>query len=45
MTTDPDAPLMTLNKRKSRPKVYPIVGDLYENVPKLVEALRKTAGK
>ena len=39
--TDPDAPLMTLNKRKSRPKVYPIVGDLYENVPKLVEAMRK----
>jgi electron transfer flavoprotein alpha subunit len=39
--TDPDAPLMTLNKRRARPKVYPIVGDLYENVPKLVEALRK----
>jgi alkylation response protein AidB-like acyl-CoA dehydrogenase/flavin-dependent dehydrogenase/electron transfer flavoprotein alpha subunit/electron transfer flavoprotein alpha/beta subunit/ferredoxin-like protein FixX len=41
--TDPDAPLMTLNKRKSRPKVYPIVGDLYENVPKLVEAVGKIA--
>jgi electron transfer flavoprotein alpha subunit len=43
--TDPDAPLMTLNKRKARPKVYPIVGDLYENVPKLVAALRKASGK
>jgi len=39
---------MTLNpagRDKSRPRVYPIVGDLYENVPKLVEAVRKAAGK
>jgi hypothetical protein len=38
--------MMTLNpaeRDKSRPKVYPIVGDLYENVPKLVNALRKIA--
>lgn len=37
---DPDAPLMTLNKRRARPKVVPIVGDLYELVPKFTAALK-----
>jgi electron transfer flavoprotein alpha subunit len=37
---DPDAPLMTLNQRQSRPKVYPVVGDLFATVPDFTAALR-----
>jgi electron transfer flavoprotein alpha subunit len=37
---DADAPLMTLNRRRARPKVVPIVGDLYELVPKFTAALK-----
>ncbi|HUI06719.1 MAG TPA: acyl-CoA dehydrogenase family protein [Verrucomicrobiae bacterium] len=37
---DPEAPLMTLNKRRARPKVFPIVGDLFELVPKFTAALK-----
>jgi electron transfer flavoprotein-quinone oxidoreductase len=37
---DADAPLMTLNQRRARPKVVPIVGDLYELVPKFTAALK-----
>jgi electron transfer flavoprotein-quinone oxidoreductase len=37
---DADAPLMTLNKRRARPKVVPIVGDLFETVPKFTAALK-----
>ena len=37
---DPNAPLMTLNKRRARPKVVPIVGDLYETVPQFIACLK-----
>jgi electron transfer flavoprotein-quinone oxidoreductase len=37
---DADAPLMTLNKRRARPKVIPIVGDLFETVPRFTAALK-----
>ncbi len=37
---DPEAPLMTLNRRRARPKVVPIVGDLFETVPQFTAALK-----
>ena len=37
---DADAPLMTLNKRRARPKVVPIVGDLFDTVPRFTAALK-----
>jgi electron transfer flavoprotein-quinone oxidoreductase len=40
---DPEAPLMTLNQRQPQPKVYPVVGDLFETVPALTAALRQEA--
>jgi electron transfer flavoprotein alpha subunit len=40
---DPEAPLMTLNQRQFQPKVYPVVGDLFETVPALTDALRQEA--
>ncbi len=36
---DPEAPLMTLNRRQPRPRVFPIVGDLFETVPAFAAAL------
>ncbi len=36
---DADAPLLTLNQRRARPKVIPLVGDLYELVPEFTKAL------
>jgi alkylation response protein AidB-like acyl-CoA dehydrogenase/flavin-dependent dehydrogenase/electron transfer flavoprotein alpha subunit/ferredoxin-like protein FixX len=36
---DPESPLMTLNQRQSRPRVFPVVGDLFETVPALTRAL------
>ena len=38
---DPEAPIMTLNRRQSRPRVFPVIGDLFETVPAFVAALRK----
>jgi alkylation response protein AidB-like acyl-CoA dehydrogenase/electron transfer flavoprotein alpha subunit len=38
---DPEAPLMTLNQRRARPKVVPIVGDLFETVPRFIAALTR----
>jgi hypothetical protein len=38
---DPECPLMTLNQRQAQPKVYPVVGDLFETVPALVACLQE----
>jgi electron transfer flavoprotein-quinone oxidoreductase len=38
---DPEAPIMTLNQRTSRPKVIPVVGDLFETIPAFISALRE----
>lgn len=38
---DPEAPMMTLNQRQPLPKVYPIVGDLFQTVPAFIAALRQ----
>ena len=42
---DPEAPLMTLNQRQSQPRVFPVVGDLFETVPALIAALRHQDGQ
>jgi electron transfer flavoprotein alpha subunit len=36
---DPQAPLMKLNETRPSPIVHPIVGDLFETIPKLIERL------
>jgi electron transfer flavoprotein alpha subunit len=36
---DPEAPIMTMNQRQPRPRVFPVVGDLFETVPALIAAL------
>jgi alkylation response protein AidB-like acyl-CoA dehydrogenase/electron transfer flavoprotein alpha/beta subunit len=36
---DSDAPIMTLNQRTARPRVWPVVGDLFETVPAFIFAL------
>jgi electron transfer flavoprotein alpha subunit len=36
---DPEAPLMTLNQRQAQPRVYPVIGDLFETVPAFVGCL------
>jgi electron transfer flavoprotein alpha subunit len=38
---DPEAPLITLNQRQAQPRVFPVVGDLFETVPALTAALRE----
>jgi electron transfer flavoprotein alpha subunit len=40
---DPEAPIMTLNQRQPRPRVFPIVGDLFETVPAFIAALGNEA--
>jgi len=42
---DPEAPLLTLNQRQARPKVYPVIGDLFETVPALIACLREEASR
>jgi alkylation response protein AidB-like acyl-CoA dehydrogenase/flavin-dependent dehydrogenase/electron transfer flavoprotein alpha subunit/electron transfer flavoprotein alpha/beta subunit/ferredoxin-like protein FixX len=37
---DPEAPIMTLNQRQARPRVFPVVGHLFETVPALIAALQ-----
>lgn len=37
---DPEAPMMTLNQRQARPRVFPVVGDLFSTVPAFIQALR-----
>jgi electron transfer flavoprotein alpha subunit len=41
---DPEAPIMTLNRHRASPRVYPVVGDLFETLPRFTEALRGAAG-
>jgi len=36
---DAEAPIMTLNQRQPRPRVCPVVGDLFETVPAFTAAL------
>ena len=36
---DPEAPLLTLNQRQARPRVYPVIGDLFETVPAFIACL------
>jgi len=38
---DPEAPIMTLNQRQPRPRVFPVVGDLFQTVPSLSAALKQ----
>jgi alkylation response protein AidB-like acyl-CoA dehydrogenase/flavin-dependent dehydrogenase/ferredoxin-like protein FixX len=38
---DPEAPIMTLNQRQPRPRVFPVVGDLFETVPQLIAAIKR----
>ncbi len=38
---DPEAPIMTLNQRQPRPRVFPVVGDLFETVPAFTAALSR----
>jgi electron transfer flavoprotein-quinone oxidoreductase len=37
---DPEAPIMTLNQRQPQPRVFPVIGDLFETVPALIAALQ-----
>ena len=40
---DPDAPIMTLNATRPKPIVYPILGDLFTEVPRFIAALNSLA--
>jgi alkylation response protein AidB-like acyl-CoA dehydrogenase/electron transfer flavoprotein alpha/beta subunit/ferredoxin-like protein FixX len=39
--TDAEAPLMALNRSRPKPKVHPVVGDLFVEAPKFLKALEK----
>jgi len=38
---DPDAPLMKLNEQRPKPVVHPIVGDVWDTVPRFLESVRR----
>ncbi len=38
---DPDAPLMKLHEQRPKPFVHPIVGDVWDTVPRFIEAIRE----
>ena len=38
---DPEAPLLMLNQRQAQPRVYPVLGDLFETVPAFTAVLRQ----
>jgi hypothetical protein len=38
---DPQAPIITLNQRQSRPHVYAVIGDLFDTVPAFTAALQQ----
>jgi electron transfer flavoprotein alpha subunit len=40
---DAEAPIMTLNQRQAQPRVYPVVGDLFQTLPAFIHALRREA--
>ena len=40
---DAEAPIMTLNQRRPRPRVFPVLGDLFETIPAFIAALQQDA--
>jgi len=38
---DPEAPLMKLNDQRSKPVVHPIVGDIWDTMPRFLEGLQR----
>jgi electron transfer flavoprotein alpha subunit len=40
---DPEAPIMVLNRSRPRPRVFPILGDLFVEVPKFIQAIQSHA--
>jgi electron transfer flavoprotein alpha subunit len=38
---DPEAPIMTLNQRQAQPRVFAVVGDLFETVAAFTAALQR----
>ena len=40
---DPEAPIMTLYQRQPQPRVFPVLGDLFNTVPTFTAALRQEA--
>src|SRR5262249_20633645 len=36
---DPEAPIVVLNRSKPKPRVFPVLGDLFVEVPRFVRAL------
>lgn len=42
---DPEAPIMTLNERRPRPLVVPVLGDLFVEVPRFLRALANHGGE